>query len=291
MDYYERIQNAVEFIEAHLDDPCSMADIAATACFSPFHFQRLFQAITGFSVQTYIRQRRLSEAALQLRETTKSILELALVYQYGSQEAFTRAFERFFGITPAKYRKEAAAVPLQGRIDFLAYRQQVSGELNVNKPELVQLAKTKIVGYRYRTTLSEERYFTEIPGFHRDFGENERYLHIPQRTAPAISYGISYEFADDGSFSFLVGEQVDAFAEVLEPGFHNLELPAGMYAVFSVNGSVELIQNARRYIYGAWLPASNYERGTGPDFEVTDVLRSVFPHALRMKIYIPLEKS
>ncbi|KAB3525921.1 hypothetical protein F8153_14405 [Alkaliphilus serpentinus] len=63
----------------------------------------------------------------------------------------------------------------------------------------------------------------------------------------------------------------------------------GKYAVFKINGSVETAQNTWRYIYGTWLPNSNYEREEGPDFEVTDVCKSVYPGNMSMEIYIPIK--
>ncbi|MBH9787938.1 helix-turn-helix transcriptional regulator, partial [Clostridioides difficile] len=85
MDYFERIQNAIEFIEKNLHEKLTITDISSQSYFSAFHFQRLFQAITGFSVQQYIRNRRLSEAASLLATTTQNILEIAINFQYGSQ--------------------------------------------------------------------------------------------------------------------------------------------------------------------------------------------------------------
>lgn len=64
----------------------------------------------------------------------------------------------------------------------------------------------------------------------------------------------------------------------------------GKYAEFKVSGSHEMAQNTRRYIYGSWLPNSNYERTSGPDFEITDVLLSNGPNDIKMKIYIPIEE-
>ncbi|MET4559231.1 AraC-like DNA-binding protein [Lysinibacillus parviboronicapiens] len=101
-----RIQKSIDFILKNLQKQLEITEISAQSYFSAFHFQRLFQAITGFTVQQYIRNRRLAEAARLLRETTKNILEIGFTVQYGSQEAFTRAFVICFGITPAKYRKE-----------------------------------------------------------------------------------------------------------------------------------------------------------------------------------------
>ena len=115
MDYFERIQNAIEYIEDNLQEKMSITNISSQSYFSAFHFQRLFQAITGFSVQQYIRNRRLSEAAVLLITTSQSILEIAISFEYGSQEAFTRAFVQYFGITPTKYRKHTYSIPLQNK--------------------------------------------------------------------------------------------------------------------------------------------------------------------------------
>ncbi|SMO72436.1 helix-turn-helix domain-containing protein [Melghirimyces algeriensis] len=95
MNVYIRIQAAVDLIENKLKEPLTIQEIAKEAGFSPFYFQRLFQAISGFSVQSYIRKRRLSEAAKKLTQSEERILDIAVAYQYHSQEAFTRSFARF----------------------------------------------------------------------------------------------------------------------------------------------------------------------------------------------------
>lgn len=105
MDHYTRIQLAIEYLEQHLQDDFNIRETSAAASFSAFHFQRLFQAITGFTVLEYVRRRRLTEAAGMLRGTSEGILDIAMSFGYQSQEAFTRAFSAYFGMTPAKLRK------------------------------------------------------------------------------------------------------------------------------------------------------------------------------------------
>ncbi|PEP48786.1 MULTISPECIES: AraC family transcriptional regulator [Bacillus] len=288
MDYFEKIQNSIEFIESNLQDRLNVVEVSSQSCFSPFHFQRLFQAITGFSVQEYIRNRRLSEAAISLRETRKNILEIAIDFQYNSQEAFTRAFVNYFGMTPAKYRKSEIALHLQAKMNFFDYKKEMKGDLIMNKPNIVQLSKRDIIGFEYKTNLNNEKYFEEIPKFYFDFGSNEYYLRILEKIAPNMSYGIACNFHDDGNFSFIIGEEVQGSAAELDDGFVNFEIPEGKYAEFKVNGSTDLVQNTRRYIYGTWLPNSNYERREGPDFEITDVLQSIYPNKMKVIIYIPI---
>ncbi|WP_461612405.1 GyrI-like domain-containing protein [Clostridium sp. Marseille-QA1073] len=289
MDYFERIQNAIEFIEENLEEEIEINEVASKAFFSAFHFQRLFQAISGFSVQEYIRKRRLSKAAVLLKKTNKNILDIAIYYQYNSQEAFTRAFKGYFDITPAVYRKTNINVNKQNKINFLDYRKNIKGEINMNKPDIIILTKINIMGYEYKTNLNNYEYFKNIPEFYNDFGKNEYYLRIPQRSKPSICYGIACNFQDNGGFSFIIGEEIDTFSEDIDDNFINFEIPEGKYAEFKICGAVDLVQNTRRYIYSNWLPNSNYERREGPDFEVTDVCNSTFPNNMNMKIYIPIK--
>src|ERR1700758_3102148 len=97
-------QKALWYIESHLGRRLSLDEIAAVAGVSRFHMVRSFAAATGFSVMRYVRVRRLSEAARELARGAPDILTLALDADYGSHEAFTRAFRDHFGITPEEVR-------------------------------------------------------------------------------------------------------------------------------------------------------------------------------------------
>lgn len=288
MDYFKRIQCAIEFIELNLREDLKIAEIASKAYFSAFHFQRVFQAISGFTVQQYIRRRRLSEAAKRLKQSNQKVLDIAIEYQYNSQEAFTRAFEKSFGITPGKYRNCDIELSDQSKINFLDYKKNAAEELEVNKPVILQLETTKIVGYEYKTNLNNEQHYKEIPGFYEHFGAHEYYMCIPNKIAPGMSYGIACQFEDNGAFSFVVGEAVEEESKELAEGFIYMEIPAGKYAEFDASGSNGRVQSIRDFIYGTWLPNSNFERREGPDFEITDVMNS-YPDHLSMKVYIPIE--
>ena len=91
-------QRALWFIEGHLGQPLTLDKIASVAGVSRYHMVRSFAAATGFSVMRYVRARRLSEAARELARGASDILKLALDADYGSHEAFTRAFRDHFGI-------------------------------------------------------------------------------------------------------------------------------------------------------------------------------------------------
>src|SRR3954465_6197386 len=97
-------QKALWFIESHLADELTLDGIAGVAGISRFHMVRAFAAATGLSVMRYVRARRLSDAARALASGAPDILTLALDADYGSHEAFTRAFRDHFGVTPEAVR-------------------------------------------------------------------------------------------------------------------------------------------------------------------------------------------
>src|SRR3954468_16266203 len=98
------VAKAIWFIESHLMEEVTLADIAATAGVSRFHLVRAFGLATGVPVMRYVRSRRLSEAARALANGAPEILTLALDAGYASHEAFTRAFREQFDLTPESTR-------------------------------------------------------------------------------------------------------------------------------------------------------------------------------------------
>src|ERR1700741_161436 len=97
-------QNALWYVESHLADSLSLDEIAAVGGVSRFHMVRAFAEATGMSVMRYVRARRLTKAARALARGAPDILTLALEADYGSHEAFTRAFRDHFGTPPETVR-------------------------------------------------------------------------------------------------------------------------------------------------------------------------------------------
>src|SRR5881275_1704378 len=134
-------QKALWFIESHLADELNLDEIAGVAGISRFHMVRAFAAATGLSVMRYVRARRLSEAARALAGGAPDILTLALDADYGSHEAFTRAFRDHFGVTPEKVRGLACTdhLTLQEPIqmDSTCTDNLASPRFEISKPLLI----------------------------------------------------------------------------------------------------------------------------------------------------------
>lgn len=106
------VQKMQDYIEAHLNAPITLHLLAQEAGYSPWHSAKLFKEITGSSPFEYIRQYRLSKAALALRDNDLKILDVAMDFVFDSHEGFTRAFCKQFKITPSAYKQHTPPLSL-----------------------------------------------------------------------------------------------------------------------------------------------------------------------------------
>lgn len=107
-EYQRRINRAQDYIEQHLGTPLTLAEIARAACFSPYHFHRLYTALTGEPLHAFIRRVRLERAANLLRQhPERSITDIALHCGFASSAAFARAFRAASGCSASEYRKHS----------------------------------------------------------------------------------------------------------------------------------------------------------------------------------------
>ncbi|WP_408641606.1 helix-turn-helix domain-containing protein [Solibacillus palustris] len=93
------------YVEENLHEPLTLENIASQSNFSKYHFHRIFQSTVGMTVNEYIRLRRLANASSALLYTSERILDIAIYYQFESQESFTRAFKEVYRLPPGKYRR------------------------------------------------------------------------------------------------------------------------------------------------------------------------------------------
>lgn len=132
----ECVQKMIDYIERHLREDLTLNNVSSHIGYSPFYCSKAFHKQVGICMKDYIRLRRISSAALELRDTPKRILDIALEFGYNSQEAFTRSFIEVFDITPAAYRKLLKPLPLfvQRNINH----QHSSGQTNRIGDDIMQ---------------------------------------------------------------------------------------------------------------------------------------------------------
>jgi AraC family transcriptional regulator len=100
-----RLRRVLDYISANIERNISLADLAQTACLSPFHFARKFNLATGISPHRYLSRVRLEKAMLELAAGKLPIAQIAFNAHFSSQASFTRAFHRATGMTPKEYQR------------------------------------------------------------------------------------------------------------------------------------------------------------------------------------------
>ncbi|MBH5390856.1 MULTISPECIES: AraC family transcriptional regulator [Bradyrhizobium] len=257
-------QRALWYIESHLAEPMTLDEIAAISGVSRFHIVRAFAAATGFPVMRYVRARRLTEAARSLAKGAPDILSLALEADYGSHEAFTRAFRDHFGTTPEAVRAATCVSQLELQEPILMN----STMLDHLAPPRFETAKAFLVaGPAERISCDNG---AMIPGlwqrFHREIAD------IPARVGQGkiqVAYGVCCNGDDAGNFDYIAGVEVADFSD-LPRRFGRIRIPEQRYAVFTHTEHVASIRRTVNTIWNQWLPASGLRAADAPNFERYD---------------------
>ena len=257
----------VGWLEQQLDQPLTLEQVAARAGLSPYHFSRLFTARMGRSVMAHVRGRRLVRGARRLcDEPELKLVELAFDCGFESQEAFTRAFKRVFGVSPGRFRTGFAVEPIEGQYPMNAPAAHTASVVRL--PELASFAAFRVAG---PARLFDEATKAEIPQL---WSVLIGALPFAGQTPSWATYGVvSSVDKGEGCFRYMAGVGVTPECEP-PPGFTAMEIPAATYAVFRItlDGSAlhPQVRQAMAAIWGELLPQSGMKVVDGPDFELYD---------------------
>jgi AraC family transcriptional regulator len=286
-DLAERLGAAVDYLEAALGDRFDLGRAARQAGFSRWHFMRLFQTAAGMPVAEYVRRRRLSRAAESLA-AGQPVVDTALDWGYGSQAAFTRAFSREFGVSPAAYARRSRAggappglvLPFEPRLPFAAGPPP--------PPRTVVRPGFRAVGLGIRAPSRRYQSFTDIPAFWDDWRGQERWRAIAGAAEGCATYGLVRVRAS-GEVEYLIALETTADAPVPR-GYQAVRVPGGRYACFAAAGEPSrTVQALTLAVYAHWLPGAGVERRSGAwDLEVYHQDPELAPGLLRCEVWVPL---
>ena len=273
-------QKALWYIESHLAQALMLDEIAGVAGISRFHMVRAFAAATGFSVMRYVRARRLSEAARALANGAPDILTLALDADYGSHEAFTRAFRDHFGVTPETVRATTCLHQLKLQepivMDSTLLDHIKAPRFETGKPLLVAG-----VGERYNCEGA-----AAIPGQWQRF--HQCVDNIPDRVGK-VAYGVCCNGDDSGNFDYIAGVEVSDFSD-LPREFSRVRIPEQRYAVFTHSEHISTIRRTVNTIWNHWLPASGMKAADAPNFERYDENFDPITGNGGLEIWVPVKE-
>ena len=247
--------------------------LAAIAHFSPFHFHRIYQAVTGETVAATIRRVRLAHATLLLDRGRQSIARVALQVGYESPQAFTRAFRQFTGESPRGFQRKML-LPARR---LAAVRSACEGDTDP-AVRIVERPALRVHALRHHGPPAT------IPHTHRR-------LHSQVDECSASQWlGISYRDpgAGVGGFRYYAAAVLQGSAPT-DAEIVTFELPAARYALHRLAGPYSQINAALGALYARWLPRSGYERDDGPTLECyLNSPRTNAAQALRTDLLIPV---
>jgi AraC family transcriptional regulator len=290
MDWLDKMNAAMEYIENHLEDDIDYQEIARKARCSEYHFRRMFPFITGVSLSEYIRQRRFTLAVSDLRDTSKPVFEIAKKYGYDSPDSFTRSFKNLHGITPSEVQKGGQPVKAYPRMTFhLSIKGGTEMTYRIEEKQAFHIA-----GMMKRVHIQFEGENTEVAEMWKSLeAETIQKLKSFSNTKPSGLIQASTNF-DDGRMEEKGG--LDHYIGVATtkndaPGFTILDVPKSAWAVFEIeDSSTEKIQNTWGRIYSEWFPESDYELSEGP--EILWAEQNGNPSSTdKAEIWIPVKKT
>jgi len=294
LEWLTCIRTAIEFAEKHLEEDISAQDAADRVFISPFFLQRGFALFTGYGFGEYIRNRRLYQAAVDLKETDDRVIDIALRYCYDTPESFSKAFSRFHGATPVQVRGGA---PFR---TFLPLKINISihGGNNMDY-KITPMFSFKVIGFQ--KIFDIDTAYTEIPKYWDEICEKYAY-NVYAGNPPANAcekalmdncigeYGVCIDDAGPGRFRYLIAGRYMG-GEVPE-GMALYEFPRSDWAVFnSVGPMPEALQTVNTQIFREWLPGNpEYDLCGNASVEWYDCTGEKTAPDFRSAIWVPVKK-
>ncbi|HHV13063.1 MAG TPA: AraC family transcriptional regulator [Clostridiales bacterium] len=290
MDTLSSMNNALLYIEEHLTEDIDYSKVSKIAYCSEYHFRRMFSFLSGISLSEYIRRRRLTLAALDLKDRDLRIIDVAVKYGYNSADSFSRVFQSLHGILPSEARSENIQLKAYPRMSF---QLSIKGGSEMNY-RIVEKKSFKLVGFKKRVPVIFEGVNPEIAKMTE--------LLTPEviKQLKAIS-DVELRGIISASTNFSEGRmegegELDHYIGVATSSnetadFDVLKIDSSTWAVFeSIGPFPETLQNVWGRIYAEWFPSSGYEAVEGPEILWNESPDTESPK-YRSEIWIPVKKK
>jgi AraC family transcriptional regulator len=275
-EYFKAINKAVDFINEHLHETVNLYDLAAAVHISGFHFHRIFKAMLGESPGEYIRRLRMEKAAFKLDTSRFTLLEIAEQTGYQSPHALSKAFRKYFGISPSEFRTR----PLERKVAIApAGKWEIESEIREIAPKAV--ISTRVVNpfknpHAYTDAWKKLTRFMDASGVPDETCE---YLCLMQDIS-VITRPEHYR-----SYACISNIQNKKPHGI----FARQTIAGGLYAVFTYRGAYRNMDNLYCHVYRNWIPNSIYELRDAASFEkFLNTPDMVDVDDLLTEVYIPV---
>jgi AraC family transcriptional regulator len=293
MEWSDRMNAALDYIETNLAGEIDFTEAAERACCSTFHFQRMFFAVIGVTPAEYARRRRLTLAARDLTSGNLRVIDIALKYGYDSPDSFTRAFRNVHRVTPQAAREPGVKLTAYPRISFnIELKGGIDMDYTIIEKKAFDIALTK-----RQFSTSGGQNFVLIPKWWDEFLKSSDYAAMvaimgdkPGAVTGSSMLGVCMEdepIKDPQNYKFYYGIAVELPKGSGAGKFEKMAVPAATWAVFDC--TLDNLQDVTRKIFSEWFPSTGYEHDAKPELEV------YFPEVpgkpMQCQIWIPVVKK
>ncbi|MCL2354017.1 MAG: AraC family transcriptional regulator [Defluviitaleaceae bacterium] len=282
MEWLQRLNDALDYMEDNLDGEISFEEAARLACCSQYHFQRMFSYIIGVSLSEYLRRRRLTKAAFDLQNGDK-VLDVALRYGYESPTAFNRAFQGVHGISPSMAQKPDTSLKAFPRVSF---QITIKGATEMDY-RIVEKEGFRAVGVRTLLSTDMEENFKNITPFWEETissGSTKEIVGLMNEEPMGLLAVSTCNGVDKENFYYICVSTNKPTPE----GMFEVDVPKHLWAIFSGSGHPSSIGDLQKRIFTEWLPTSGYEWASSPDVEV---YLDSDPINMKYEVWLPIVKK
>lgn len=248
----------IDYIESVLTDEIDEKKIAHLSGYSYPMFCRIFSILANYPLSEYVRLRKLTNAAIDLREGTERVIDIACKYGYESADAFTSAFKKFHKYTPSEVRNGAVFKVFSPIRLSLTIQGGKNMDITIEKKDAFKIAGLKAVGI-------ENSKCPDIwDTLFQKYSDEEL-----EKLGSGQAYGTCYEPSNKNTINYMAAYDVKDVERAKELGLDILEVPEAEYAVVKLKGAVpSCIHKGWKYVVEIFLPEQGYKHAGTPDFEV-----------------------
>ena len=280
MSIIKSFNDTIDYLETVLDDEIDEKKVTQLSGYSYSMFSRLFSILTETTLSEYLRSRRLTEAAVILRNKDEKIIDVAFKFGYESSDSFGTAFKNFHGFTPSEVRN--------GKPFKLVSR--------------VQLALSVRGGRSMNITIQKKQAFTVAGVNEQSINSSlcpsvwnklyEKYSHDELASlGEGQSVGVCHDVENSSTINYMAGYIVNDVDKARSMGLDVLEVDEAEYAVVELVGSVpESIHNGWKYAMEVFFPEHGYIHSGKPDFEYYHE-GDMHSKDYKMELWIPITKA
>lgn len=283
------LNQVMDYIEEHLTDDLTLELIADYAGVSDYHFRQVFFYLSGFTLSEYVKNRRLSEATLDLLAGER-VTDVAFKYGYQSLDGFTRAYKKWSGTLPSDVLKTGTGKTFP-KLSFVI---SVKGGEAVDF-RIEEMPAFNLVGVTARVPMQFKGINQEIVKLAESITEEQRkqmraLQNLEPREIVNASWEADFQFMkEEGYLTHLIG--VLTTEEDIPPTLEKVPVGAYTWAVFPNEGPFPAtLQETYARVYGEWLPSANHEVINAPRFSFTK-MDPEKPNYAYSEVWLPVRQK